>query len=151
VEAKGVRDAVEAWRLSGVRLTLVFAGTGPLRDELERKGFEVLGWVPRARIWRVYRRARALLFPPRWQEPFGIAGLEALAMGVPVMAWESGGIAQWHPGGEGLVEWGDHAALADGLARAIGRSAGAPPGFEPNELMARLVRVYRACLSPTPS
>jgi glycosyltransferase involved in cell wall biosynthesis len=150
VEAKGVRDAVEAWRLSEVGLPLVFAGTGPLRDEIERQGFEVLGWVPRARISRVYRRARALLFPPRWQEPFGIAGLEARAMGVPVVAWESGGIAEWHPG-EGLVSWGDRAALADALGSAIGRSAGAPPGFEPYELMARLVNLYRACLSPTPS
>jgi glycosyltransferase involved in cell wall biosynthesis len=146
VEAKGVRDAVDAWRHSAVGLPLVFAGTGPLRDELERQGFEVLGWVPREGISRVYRRARALLFPPRWQEPFGIAGLEALAMGVPVVAWESGGIAEWHPG-DGLVPWGDRQALAEALARAIGRRVAAPPGFEREGLMAQLVSLYRAAFS----
>lgn len=33
-EAKGVREAVQAWRRSGVELPLVLAGTGPLRAEL---------------------------------------------------------------------------------------------------------------------
>ena len=34
-EAKGVREAVKAWRRSGCRLPLVVGGTGPLRAELE--------------------------------------------------------------------------------------------------------------------
>jgi glycosyltransferase involved in cell wall biosynthesis len=143
VEGKGVRDAVEAWRLSRVRLPLVFAGTGTQREALERNGFEVLGWVPHARLAGVYRRARALVFPSRWQEPFGIAGLEALAMGVPVAAWRSGGVAEWHPGGELLAEWGDVAGLARALRAAVEGARPAPgAGFEPDTLMERLLAVY---------
>jgi glycosyltransferase involved in cell wall biosynthesis len=89
----------------------------------------------------VYRRARALLFPSRWQEPFGIAGLEALTMGTPVAAWESGGVREWHPG-EGLVPWGDVDALAGALRAAVGRGASAPPGFGREPLMQRLEDVY---------
>jgi glycosyltransferase involved in cell wall biosynthesis len=143
VAAKGVDDAVAAWELSGLELPLVFAGTGPERARLEAAGFEVLGWVPHERLSAVYRRARALVFPPRWQEPFGIAGLEALAMGVPVAAWDSGGVAEWHPG-DGLAAWGDLDGLAIALRRAAGRRAAPPAGFGAGASMEALLGLYRA-------
>jgi glycosyltransferase involved in cell wall biosynthesis len=148
VEAKGVRDAVLTWRSSGVDLPLVVAGTGPLRDELERlaraggsPGLEVLGWVGRDRLPALYRRARALLMPSRWQEPFGIVGLEALSFGVPVVAWESGGIAEWHPGP--LVRWGDVDALARELAVAVTQRGPGLSRFTRDEALAGLLAVYR--------
>jgi glycosyltransferase involved in cell wall biosynthesis len=146
VEAKGVRDAVEAWRRSGVDLPLVMAGTGPLRGELSSRaqrlpGLEVLGWVDRDRLSGLYRRARALLLPSRWQEPFGIAGLEALRFGVPVVAWESGGVGEWHPG-PGLVRWGDVEGLARALADAVNRRVTFPPGFERDGAIGRLLAIY---------
>jgi glycosyltransferase involved in cell wall biosynthesis len=141
VEAKGVRDAIAAWRQSGVDLPLVLAGTGPLREAVGGPGIEVQGWVPYERLSALYRRARALLMPSRWQEPFGIAGLEALSFGVPVVAWKSGGVPEWHPGRH-LVAWGDLAGLARALREAVGERTALPPGFEREELMARLVRLY---------
>jgi glycosyltransferase involved in cell wall biosynthesis len=155
VEAKGVREAVEAWCRSGVELPLVLAGTGPLRAELAMRaahmggGIEVLGWVERDRLSGLYRRARALLLPSRWQEPFGIAGLEALAFGVPVVAWESGGIAEWHPG-PGLARWGDVEALARALADAVDRRATLPPDFEHHEAVGRLLAIYARLAAPGP-
>lgn len=93
-----------------------------------------------ARLAPLYRRARALVFPPRWQEPFGIAGLEALTMGAPVVAWESGGVREWHPGP--LDEWGDVEGLATALRGAVGGRAEAPSGFEREMLMERLEALY---------
>jgi len=154
VEAKGVRDAVAAWRRSGVALPLVLAGTGPLRAELtaqagrgEGPEIEAPGWVDRDRLSGLYRRARALLLPSRWQEPFGIVGLEALSFGVPVVAWESGGVGEWHPG-PGLVRWGDVEALARALADAVHRRVTLPPRFERDETIGRLLAIY-ARLSTT--
>lgn len=146
VAAKGVWDAVAAWRRSGLDLPLVVAGTGPLRAELDAladagERIEVLGWVGREGLASLYARARALLMPPRWQEPFGIAGIEALAHGVPVVAWESGGIGEWHPG-PGLVRWGDVRALADALREAVGRRVTLPPRFERDEALGRLLALY---------
>lgn len=138
VEAKGVLDALEAWKRSGVELPLVFAGTGTLRDQLDEG--EVLGWVPHARLAPLYRRAQAVLVPSRWQEPFGIVGLEAMTLGSPVVAWASGGIAEWHPGP--LTPWGDVDALARALRHAVGRRVDPPGGFDAETLMAELSEVY---------
>jgi glycosyltransferase involved in cell wall biosynthesis len=146
--AKGVGDAVEAWRRSGVDLPLVLAGTGPLRTALERQArsrsgppIVVTGWVDRARLSALYRRARALLLPSRWQEPFGIAGIEAMSFGVPVAAWESGGVSEWHPG-PGLVPWGDMDGLAAALAHAVDRRVALPPAFPRAEAIGRLTALY---------
>src|SRR5690606_33747137 len=122
---------------------LCLAGSGTLRAELEREpGVEVVGWLPHEAMSGVYRRARALVMPSRWQEPFGIAGLEALWMGVPVAAYDAGGISEWHPGGELLVPWGDVDALARALALAIESPAPATCGFEREPLVDRLENVY---------
>ncbi|HEX9188889.1 MAG TPA: glycosyltransferase [Vicinamibacteria bacterium] len=154
VEAKGVRDAVAAWRRSGVDLPLVAAGTGTLRAQLaawageaDSPGIEVLGWVERDRLPGLYRRARALVMPSRWQEPFGIAGLEALSFGVPVVAWESGGIGEWHPG-PGLVRRGDVESLARALADAVNRRVTQPPRFERDEAIGRLLAIYARIQAP---
>jgi glycosyltransferase involved in cell wall biosynthesis len=142
VEAKGPLDAVAAWRQSGVSLPLVVAGTGPLREQVAAAGAEVLGWVAHDRLPRLLRRARALLMPSRWQEPFGIAGLEAVACGVPVAAWESGGLREWH--GDPLAAWGDVAGLADRLRDAVETRAAMPAGFEREALTDRLEGVYQS-------
>ncbi len=49
--------------------------------------------------------------PFRWQEPFGIVGIEALKFGARVIAWDSGGIKEWHRGP--LPDWGDIAAMSE--------------------------------------
>ncbi len=143
VEAKGIREAIEAWRRSGSGLPFVVAGTGPLRREIEAEGVEVLGWLDRRRLSAAYRRAAVLVMPSRWQEPFGIVGLEALTLGTPVAAWDSGGVREWHPGGDLLAPWGDVDALASALRIAPGHGVDPPGGFEPEALARRLEAVYR--------
>ena len=143
VEAKGVWDAMNAWRLSGVRLPLVFAGTGRLRNDLEDGGFEVTCWLSHDDLAAYYRAAQAVIFPPRWQEPFGIVGPEALAVGTPVVAWNSGGIVEWHRDEELLVEWGDVEALSRALACAVERTSTQPVADNRNHVMRLLVEVYR--------
>ncbi len=146
VESKGVWDALAAWRASGLDLPLVLAGTGPLRERLEalRRGgerIEITGWLDRRALSTVYARAQALLLPSRWQEPFGIVGLEALEFGVPVAAWDSGAVGEWHPG-PGLVLWGDIPALARALREIAGRRLSLRPRFEQDEALGRLLALY---------
>lgn len=143
VESKGVAAALDAWQRSGVELPMVLAGTGSLRVALEDAGLEVTGWVPQRELAAVYARAAAVIVPSLWQEPFGIVGLEALAHGVPVVAWRSGGVAEWHTDPELLVEWGDVDALAEALARAVrGRAVRYPAGFTRADALAHLEALY---------
>ena len=139
VRAKGVDDAIEAWRLAQLDQPLVFVGTGSERARVEALGFHVTGWLDRVTVADALARSSAVVLAPRWQEPFGIAGLEALTMGVPVAAWRSGGIEEWHPA---PVAYGDVDALAASLRSLVGTSASPPRGFDPPSLMAALHGVY---------
>lgn len=75
------RAAAEA----GVRA--VFVGDGPeaaaVRDV--NPCAEVTGWLPPAEVEAWLGRARCLVFPSLWYETLGLAPLEALSRGVPVI------------------------------------------------------------------
>lgn len=147
VAAKGVDDAIAAHDASGSELPLIFAGTGSQRQRLERLGQRVTGWLDRAALGAHYRAARALVLPSRWQEPFGIVGLEALSLGVPVAAYDSGGVAEWHPGStQGLVPWGDVEELGRALATLLRDSPRVEPplAFGARAQMGKLLELYRA-------
>jgi glycosyltransferase involved in cell wall biosynthesis len=120
VAHKGIDLGWRAWVDAGRPAPLKVVGSGPLEDDLA--GAELLGWLSLEELRSALREARALIFPSRWQEPFGILGVEALAEGTPVIVAETGGTADWT--GEGCVR----VAAGDrrGLAAAIRRLANDP-------------------------
>lgn len=120
VRHKAVREAWTCWEQAGRPLTLAVAGEGPEARLLP--DCRNLGWLDPAALKDALRRARALLFPARWQEPFGILGLEALAQGTPVIATDVGGVGDWLGSGCHRVAAGDWSAMSD----AIRWSAGHP-------------------------
>jgi glycosyltransferase involved in cell wall biosynthesis len=92
---KGVEELVEA--TSG--LNLVVAGDGPLRARVPG----ALGFVPHDELHRLYARAAVVACPSR-REGFGVACLEAMAHGRPVVATDVGGLRDLVVDGEtGLV------------------------------------------------
>ena len=62
------------------------------------------------------RRGRRVLFPVRWEEPWGLVPLEAMAVGTPVVASGRGGSAEYLRDGENCL-------LFDVERRAAGRLA----------------------------
>jgi len=101
---KGIDTAVHALAELPAEATLAVVGggderhLGELREltrELgveERVSFERR---PRAQLPRVYAEADALLFPVRWEEPWGLVPLEAMAVGCPVVATGTGGSGEY--------------------------------------------------------
>lgn len=80
----------------------------------------LLGHVPRERLAAWYRRA-TLCVLPSYYESFGLAALEALAHGVPVVATTAGGLPEVvEEGVTGLLAPpGDAAALAERIVRLL--------------------------------
>jgi colanic acid/amylovoran biosynthesis glycosyltransferase len=109
---KGVLELVEATR----GLNLVVAGDGPLRDRVPG----ALGFVPPDELGKLYARA-AVVVCPSHREGFGVACLEAMAHGRPVVASAVGGLLDLVVDGEtGIhVPPGDVAALRAALERLL--------------------------------
>jgi glycosyltransferase involved in cell wall biosynthesis len=106
-------------------IPLVMAGDGPQRGAWERlasrEGIDAVfpGWLDADQRLAALARATLLAVPSVWPEPFGLVGLEAASMGVPAVAFDTGGIRQWlHHQVSGLLvpPSGGHAALAAALA-----------------------------------
>lgn len=105
---------------------LLIVGDGPSRDELEvlREQLELSSWVvftgSRRDIPRVLHALDAFVLPSLY-EGFGIAILEAMAAGKPVIATTVGGIPEFVlPEETGLlVEPGNVQALADAIDRLL--------------------------------
>ena len=136
---KRVDLAVEACNRLGRRLLVV--GSGPEERRLRALAgptVELLGWRDDALTAELYARCRALLFPPL--EDFGIAPLEAMAAGRPVIAFGQGGARETVvPPGEGDAPTGlffDHQTVED-LVDAIHRLESGAIQFEPKALRRR--------------
>jgi len=115
VQHKAPLDAWRAWRASQSPLPLEVAGAGPLESDLG--GARLLGWLDQEDLGALLHRARALLFPARWQEPFGILGVQALAQGTPVIVADSGGTGEWSHTGCIVIPAGAVEAMAAAIRR----------------------------------
>ena len=106
-------DAIDAANAVGRKLVVV----GPRKDaalvaELERRGADVRGYVPKEELVRLYQSAAALLFPSRY-EGFGLPVVEAMACGTPVVAAPEPALQEVA---------GDAAVITDDLAEGVRRA-----------------------------
>jgi glycosyltransferase involved in cell wall biosynthesis len=78
------------------------------------------GWLGGAELEAAFARARLVVMPHRWPEPFGLVGVEALMRERGVIASSSGGVAEWLEDGVSgrLVRPGSVPELA-GALRAL--------------------------------
>jgi glycosyltransferase involved in cell wall biosynthesis len=138
VPYKRVDAAVRAFNRNGRRLRVV--GDGPEYKTLKRSAaanVEFCGRVTDEDLRELYARCQAFLMPG--EEDFGIAAVEALASGKPVIALARGGALEIVPEFGGLLY-----DEPEGLLQAIERWDELADEFDP-----RALQVYAARFSET--
>ncbi|MEM9168182.1 MAG: glycosyltransferase [Pseudomonadota bacterium] len=109
--------ALQACRELGRRIVVI--GTGEQEARLQSIGADAvfLGRVDGDQLAEAYANARALIFPG--EEDFGITPVEAMASGLPVIAYGKGGALDTVADGESGVLFDTQSV--DGVCRAIRR------------------------------
>ncbi len=134
---KGILDLLAAFGqvhdiFPDCRLTL--AGDGPDRETIETTmassswggSVDLLGTVKNRDIPTLIRESDVFVAPSittrKWEEQVGMANLQAMACGVPVVSTRSGAIPEYVPNGEAgiLVPEQDPEALAEAITTLLG-------------------------------
>jgi glycosyltransferase involved in cell wall biosynthesis len=96
---KGIDDVV-AFAREHARIGVRVAGDGPERQTVlaaarALPNLTYLGMLPRAQVRSLLAEARVALMPSRWEDPGPLVALEAMAAGVPVVAYRHGGLCEY--------------------------------------------------------
>ena len=129
IRGKGVDVLLEALALVRAPFECVIFGEGGHRADCEvlsrRLGLasrvKFRGYVAPADMAAEYANASLAVVSSVWPEPFGAVGLEAMRYGLPVVAFDAGGIREWlTDGGNGfLVPWMDRAQFGSRIEQLL--------------------------------
>ena len=121
---KGLEDAIAAAQATQIPLKILGklenqAYWEHLQSSYPHAPIEYLGFLDTQGLQAAIRTCRALLMTPKWIEAFGNVAIEALACGVPVLAYRRGGPTEIvRPGKTGWLVEPDN---VEGLIGAIAK------------------------------
>jgi glycosyltransferase involved in cell wall biosynthesis len=157
---KGPDLAIEACRAAGLPLVLAGKCTEPgearYLDERIRPmlgpGTKLVCNADRATTWRLLASARCLILPLRWEEPFGMVMIEAMAVGIPVVALRRGSVPEVITEGETgwICDRPEDLPLALTRVGELDSAAclhRARTAFSPEVMARRYVEVYRRAIA----
>lgn len=159
---KGIIDAIEIAKRASMPLKIA-AKVDPVdkrffetsvKGMLDHPLIEYLGEIDDSLKSDFLGQARALLFPIKWPEPFGLSMIEAFACGTPVIAYERASVPELMKDGiTGFIVQGmDDAVAALSKVQGLDRSR-IRREFEDRFTVERMVRdyadVYKSLLKDT--
>ena len=132
IRGKGVDLLLQAFKGLPCDFRATIVGTGNAESKLKALCNELgldnrvkfSGWVRNEDLGHFYSKAKVVVVPSRWPEPFGMIGLEAMHHGRPVVAFDVGGIPDWldHMVTGLLVPEQDEGAFGKALQKILGES-----------------------------
>ena len=156
---KGAHRAIAIAREAGVPLKIA----AKCREQAECEYFEefvrphlsdtieYLGEVSHGDKVELLAHARALVFPIAWEEPFGLAMIEAMACGTPVIATRRGSVPEVVEHGRSGVVVDDYREIVERLDEVDGLDAVeirsvVEERFSPRRMVADYIAAYQAVL-----
>lgn len=136
---KGAHTAIEVAARAGLPLVMAGEVHEPdyYRDVLEplirKHGVMELGKVGGARKTALLARARALIFPIEWEEPFGLVMIESMLAGVPVLATARGSVPE-------VIDEGVTGAICNSTHDLVVAARRAEKQFDRQAVRARALR-----------
>lgn len=121
---KGLEDAIAAASRTNHRLNIWGAMPDPeywqqIQSAYPQAQVNYRGFLPTAQLQRELGQCKGLVMTPKWIEAFGNVAIEALACGVPVIAYRRGGPAEIVL--DGKTGWLVQPDSVEGLVDAIAR------------------------------
>lgn len=158
VREKGHEDLIQALTMLRTQVEVVFAGGGPLHEDLARQApdIQITGKLTHDQMMAQIADADLVVIPSRF-EGFGLTALEAMALARPVIAAQVGGLPEVLGEVGVLTPAGDPVALASAIDALLddperrlrmgqaGRKR-AQEHFAPPAIAGRLLSMYRAAL-----
>lgn len=127
-EEKGVDKILEMLHIYKVKVPVLIAGSGPLQSKLEAyskakgldKQVKFLGHLEKKELMKLIQQAWAVIMPSQFDEPFGFAALETMALGTPIVASDRGALPNIIPSNLGeIFPADDRQAMALALKEVI--------------------------------
>lgn len=122
IRGKGVDVLLESLARVKTPFECVILGEGNHRQHCEKLAqrlnlsdrIRFTGFVPPQESKIYYQECSVFVVSSVWPEPFGLVGPEAMRHGLPVVAFDAGGIKEWLQDGYNgfLVPWMDRSAFA---------------------------------------
>jgi len=99
--AKGTKEAVLIAKKAKIELILAGQVQPMYKDYFNKqikphlsKKIKYVGELSSKKLMLYYKNAKGFIFPPQWEEPFGLCLIEAMACGTPVIAFPRGSISE---------------------------------------------------------
>ena len=95
---------------------IVIVGDGYYKEKVTKilttkfKRGNIINWISdKTELIKLYKQSKVVILPSIYPEPFGLVGLEAMALKKPVVAFDVGGISEWLKDGVNgyLIKEGD--------------------------------------------
>jgi glycosyltransferase involved in cell wall biosynthesis len=152
---KGAALFAQAAQMAGAQA--VFVGDGQDRDKIleATPQAQILGWKTPSEVQELIKTARCVVFPSLWPEPLGLVPLEAIHLGVPVIAgqWTAASETVEHDRTGVLVDTPDVKAFASAITALLDdshpvfeRIQSYVPSYTPEAHQKALLETYRQVL-----